>query len=172
MWRWVFISGLAIGCATPEPEETPLEGPGFDEVTGALMAPGEAFTVVVTHLQVRNLPGPGGRFGELADEVGTDLFETEPPGFVGAAFRNVGRLNWWTMTVWDTEYDMLSWAVQEPHATAMAEFRDITTGGENTKLLMTPDELPLAWDDALELLLTEPRVIRGETRWFTNGGEL
>lgn len=160
---------LLLACTLPEPEETPLEGPGFDETTGALIAEGDTFVVALSHLQVRNLPGPGGRFGDHAETIGNGLFEDEPAGWLGAAFRNVGKLNWWTMTVWTDEAAMLEWVVSEPHSAAMRDFSEITVGGEFKRLDATPEELPLAWPDALQLLLDDPDKVAGESRWYRDG---
>ncbi|MEN0067442.1 MAG: hypothetical protein AAGA48_35250 [Myxococcota bacterium] len=168
-----FVALALVACATPEPEETPLEGPGFDAETGELVAKGETFIVGLTHLQVRNLPGPGGRFGDHANAVGDHLFENEPEGWLGAAFRNVGRLNWWTMTVWESEEAMLRFVVSEPHAQAVADFWDITVGGEHQAYEATREELPVQWSRGMELLLeSNDTVVLGDSKWFANGGEL
>ncbi|MEM6928428.1 MAG: hypothetical protein AAF602_15950 [Myxococcota bacterium] len=161
--------GLVLGglaCAPPVPEESPLEGPGFDPVTGALTAEGESFVVALTHLQVRNLPGPGRRFGDHAQTIGNYLFEEEPAGWLGAAFRNVGRLDWWTITVWDSEQAMLEFVVSPPHAYAMAEFSDITVGGESRSIEIGPEALPIPWSDALGQLLSEPDFVHGDSDWY------
>ena len=169
MLRFTVLALTLVGCAAPVPEESPLEGPGFDPETGALIAEGDDFVVVLTHLQVRNRPRPGRRFGELANAIGNDLFETEPDGWLGAAFRNVGRLNWWTITVWESEEQMIDWVVSEPHVDAMSEFSQLTVGGETRKLDATPEMLPLAWPDALDQLISEPDVVRGDSDWFAEG---
>lgn len=168
MLRFGVVVSSLVACATPEPEESALEGPGFDEETGALVAEGESFVVAVTHLQVRNLPGPGRRFGDHADAVGNYLFEEEPEGWLGAAFRNVGRLNWWTITVWESEHDMLRFVISSPHAEAMSDFGDITVGGESRSFEALPNELPITWDDALDRLLEEPDFVAGSSDWYAS----
>lgn len=164
MMRWTMVLAM-VGCATPEPEESPLAGPGFDEVTGVATFEQDTVYVGLTHLQVRNAPGPGSTFGAHADAVGNHLFVDQPEGWLGAAFRNVGRLNWWTITVWEDEVAMLEFVISEPHASAMADFGDIVVGGESRSLEMPASEIPLSWDRALEMLLDQPDFVAGETAW-------
>lgn len=163
-----FVLVVVGGCA-PEVVEGPLEGPGFDAETGALALEGESFLVALTHLQVKNAPKPGKTFGDHANAVGEHLFTTEPEGWVGAAFRNVGRLNWWTMTVWTTEEAELAFVVSEPHASAMLDFPQIVVGGESVSLWVPADELPMAWDTALDTLLAEHDFLYGDTDWYREG---
>jgi hypothetical protein len=161
--RGVAIVALLVGCA-PKTNEGPLEGPGVDE-QGRITVEADELLVALTHLQVKNAPGPGKTFGGHANAVGTHLFETEPEGWVGVAFKNVGRLDWWTMTVWESEDAMLAFVVSNPHAAAMRDFEDIVVGGETRSLWMSAEELPLDWTTANELLLEEPDFTHGTTDW-------
>ncbi|MEO0606307.1 MAG: hypothetical protein AAF211_33065 [Myxococcota bacterium] len=165
----ITLAATLFACTTPDPEETPLEGPGFDERSGAFVGEGQTFVVALSHLQVKNRPAPGGRFGDHAEAIGNGLFEDEPEGWLGAAFRNVGQLNWWTMSVWTDEAAMLQWVVDEPHSTAMRDFSEITVGGEFKRLEVTADELPMTWERAMWELFEEPDKVAGETRWFRDG---
>lgn len=164
----MFVTSL-LACTTPEPEETPLEGPGFDEATGEFIGEGETFVVALSHLQVKNRPSPGGRFGDHAEACGNDLFDSEPPGWLGAAFRNVGRLDWWTMTVWADERSMLEWVVSEPHSAAMRDFSQVAAGGEFKNFEVTAEELPMSWDRAMWELFEAPDTVAGSTNWFADG---
>lgn len=163
---WMMVAGC-----TPELVEGPLEGPGFDPETGAPNLEGD-LVLALTHLQVKNLPGPGKKFGDHANEVGTYLFTEEPPGWLGAAFRNVGKLNWWTMTVWTDEVSELQFVVSEPHGSAMVDFPDIVVGGESRSVVVPASELPIDWDAALDLLLADQDFEFGDSDWFGSGGEL
>jgi len=154
----------ALIACSPKVEEGPLEGPGVDD-DGRITVEADELLVGLTHLQVRNAPKPGKRFGELADAIGNHLFETEPEGWVGAAFRNEGRLNWWTMTVWTSEEALLDFVVSKPHSTAMSEFDDVSVGGETRVLWIATEELPMAWDDALDLLQSDPDTVYGDSKW-------
>lgn len=159
---------VVAGCS-PEVVEGALEGPGFDAETGGITADGDSFLVALTHLQVRNWPKPGKIFGDHASAVGEYLFTEEPEGWLGAAFRNVGLLNWWTMTVWTSEEAELAFVVSEPHASAMLDFGDIVVGGESVSQWMTVDELPLDWDAALDMLLADQDFRYGDSDWMREG---
>jgi len=154
---------LLVACG-PRVEEGELEGPGVDE-EGRITVDADELLVGLTHLQVKNAPKPGKRFGELAEAIGNHLFDTEPEGWVGAAFRNEGRLNWWTMTVWESEEALMDFVVSEPHVTAMAEMGDISVGGETRTLWLPTEELPVEWDRALDLLTAEQDSVYGDSDW-------
>lgn len=156
---------FALLACTPEPSESPLEGPGFDEATGELLRGQDEYMVALTYLEVRNLPGPGSRFGSHANAIGTHLFETEPAGWMGAGFRNVGRLRWWTMTVWESEEEMMDFVVAEPHVSAMLDINEVSRGAVNRSLWMAADELPLSWSDAMTLLIEAQDTRHGEPSW-------
>ena len=154
---------VLAGCA-PEINESPLEGPGFD-AEGRLVAEGETFVVGLTHLQVKNAPGPGATFGEHANAVGEHLYAEEPEGWLGAAFRNEGQLRWWTMTVWEDEQALLDFVHSEPHAAAMEVFSDIVVGGVSTDLEVTAEDLPMSWETGMATLLAAPDFSYGEPSW-------
>lgn len=162
--RTVFLMS-AIAACTPEPRETPLAGPGFDESTGDLLRDQPEFLVALTYLEVRNAPGPGGRFGDHASAVGEHLFDTEPDGWLGAGFRNVGRLQWWTMTVWESEDAMMDFVVSEPHASAMLDINEVSRGAVSRALWMDAADLPLAWSDALVQLTDAQDSRYGTPTW-------
>lgn len=141
---------LAAACSH-EVEVAPFEGPGWDASTG-LVAPQEEYLVALTHLRVTNLPGPGKKFGEHADAVATWLFENEPEGWVGVSFRNIGKLDWWTMTIWESEEAELAFVTSDVHAAAMADLDTVARGAVSRSLWVTADEVPPDWDVALEWL--------------------
>lgn len=156
---------LPFVACTPEPRETPLEGPGFDETTGDLLRTQDEYMVGITYLEVRNAPGPGGRFGDHADAIGTYLFTEQPDGWLGAAFRNVGRLRWWTLSVWESEEAMLDFVVSEPHASAMLEINEVSRGAVSRSLTMPAEDLPVSWEQAMELLAADPHSYYGDPSW-------
>ncbi|MEZ4322220.1 MAG: hypothetical protein R3F61_32405 [Myxococcota bacterium] len=163
--KHTILLALAVGCA-PSIEEGAFEGPGFDSETGELTVGGDELLVALTHLQVKNAPGPGGRFGDHAQGIGEWLYTEEPEGWVGAAFRNEGRLNWWTMTVWESEEAMLAFVTSDIHGAAMADLTDISVGAESRSDWMPREDLPLAWTDALDHLREAPGFQYGESTWF------
>ena len=153
-------SVLAVVGCSKTPEEDPFEGPGWDAATG-LLEPQEEYLVGITHLRVKNLPGPGKKFGDHAEAVATWLFENEPEGWVGVSFRNIGRLDWWTLTVWESEDAQMAFLVSEAHAAAMLDLETVSKGAESRSLWVGADEVAPSWDTALEWL--------AETRDFTYG---
>ncbi len=157
--KYIVGSLVLVACATPEPVETPFEGPGLDVETGALDAQDAPFVVGLTELHVRNAPGPGKRFGDHADAIGTYLFKEEPPGFVGGSFRNVGKLEWWTLTVWTDEAAMTEFVLSTPHVEAMTEISELAKRARSTHREFPAGEAPPTWDWALDELGTEPWLV-------------
>jgi hypothetical protein len=141
------LAGL-VACANT-PEVSPFEGP--DGVTTVVTDQDEVMWIA-TYLRVKNAPGPGKRFGDHADAVGNDLFENPRPGWLGSSFRNVGKLNWWTLSAWESQDDMLAWVVSEPHISAMVDFSDVAAEGTNRTVWLPAEDGVLDWDTALELL--------------------
>lgn len=147
-----------LACAAPAPEEGAFEGPAWDPEAGLANPTGAPLLLALTELHVRNAPGPGKRFGEHAQAIGEHLYGSQPPieGFVGGSFRNVGQLQWWTMSVWRDETAMMSFVVSEPHVLAMGELTDVSVRARSTHLEISEDDLPFTWDDALPILEEEP----------------
>lgn len=160
----VVVSLAVVGCDRT-PEEDPLAGPGFDEQTGEILGAQQSYVVGITHLQVKNASKPGGRFGDHASAIGNHLFEEEPDGWVGAGFRNVGNLQWWTLTVWENEEALTDFVVSEPHLSAMVDLTDISVGAVSRSMTLQAKELPLSWGRALELLLEQQDYTFGDARW-------
>lgn len=144
---------FALLACNPTPEVMPFQGP--DGVT-TLETDNEEVLVGMTHLRVRNAPGPGRRFGDHADAVANHLYDTTPEGWLGASFRNVGKLDWWTLTVWESEEAMLDFILSEPHASAMTDLGDISAAAESrSEWLPVEDGVP-SWETVLEKLETDP----------------
>lgn len=151
---------LALGCAEPAPETTPFEGPGYDPDLGLLIEQ-DRFILAVTELHVVNAPKPGATFGDHADAIGTYLYDgkTEIPGFVGGSFRNIGKLSWWTMTVWTDEASMMDFVLSEPHVNAMADLSYVASAARSTHVDIAPEDVPVDWEMALGVLEGNPYLI-------------
>lgn len=164
--RPVLVLACLSAC-TPEPEILAMDGPGFQGGPDLIAPRDGTYVVALTHLQVKNAPGPGKRFGELVGGI-TDVLYPEQgpygdvPGWVGASFRNVGKLQWWTMSVWEDEASMMEFVASGPHLLAMTEISDVSAAAEATRLEVTADELPLDWDDALDRLNASDDYTLGE----------
>ncbi len=145
---------LLFACATPDPVETPFEGPGYDEGAGELLVVQDSFLLAVTELHVKNAPGPGGAFGDHAQAIGTYLYsgQNEIPGFVGGSFRSIGQLDQWTLTVWTDEASMMDFVLSEPHVAAMADLSAVSTAARSTHLTIAAADVPVEWDVALDAL--------------------
>lgn len=149
-------------CSKAVPEETPFEGPGYNSETNTLVLQDTPLVVALTELHVKNAPGPGKRFGEHADAVGTHLYGDEPAGFVGGSFRNVGKLQWWTMSVWTDEASMNDFVLSEPHASAMTELAQVSSAARSTHLDFPAGGPPPSWDWALDQLEEVDWLVGGE----------
>lgn len=158
----MFIPALLLACTTPEPVETPFEGPGLDTESGQLVAQEEPFVVGLTELHVKNAPAPGEKFGDHAQAIGEYLFKEQPPGFVGGSFRNVGQLEWWTMTVWTDEDAMMEFVLSEPHVNAMADLSVVSKAARSTHVSVPAGGEAPTWDWALDTLEAEPWLIGGD----------
>ncbi|MEQ1571869.1 MAG: hypothetical protein ABMA64_39950 [Myxococcota bacterium] len=152
MVRFAVVAVVLAGCGEPEVVETPFEGPGFDAATGRLVAQDTPFVVGLTELHVKNAPGPGKAFGEHANAVGEHVYADEPAGFVGGSFRNVGKLQWWTMTVWTDEASMNDFVLSSPHANAMADLGRVSSAARSTHVTFDAGGAPPSWDWALDEL--------------------
>lgn len=155
MYRLVGLM-VMVGACSPRVETMAFQGP--DGILTVETAQAEVL-VAMTHLEVRNAPGPGKRFGEHAEAVANSLYDDPPPGWLGAMFRNEGRLNWWTVTVWESEEAMLEFIVAEPHASAMRALTDVAVSAESRNEWMPVEAAPPPWDDVVVALEDEPRFV-------------
>lgn len=146
------VFALLAAC-TPEAEVLPFQGPAG---TTTLETTQTEVLVGMTHLRVRNLPGPGKRFGEHANAVAGWLYDNEPEGWLGASFRNVGQLDWWTMTVWESEEAMLAFVLSDVHLAAMADLENVSASAESRHEWMPAEAGPPSWDHVIEQLQVDP----------------
>ncbi len=158
---------LSLSACAPAIEADLLEGPGYE--AGKLAAePEGTLWVGLTYLRVKNAPGPGKTFGDHAGAIGEHLLGPNPPeGVVGTAFRNEGRLRWWTWSVWESEEAMLAFVTDELHLAAMADFLDVTAAAKSTRFAVAADEVPATWDDALDVLSAEDWLVGEEEEPWT-----
>ena len=148
------ISSLVLLFAcSPSVEIAPFAGP--DGATTVVTDQAQVL-VATTHLQVRNAPGPGGRFGDHADAVANHLYDTNPDGWLGSGFRNEGQLHWWTLSVWESEEAMNAFVVSEPHVSAMAALTDVAVAAWSRAEWMPPEDAPPSWERIVEQLESSP----------------
>jgi hypothetical protein len=157
------LLSLALACASPEPVETPFEGPGYDPEVGVTLAQ-DTFVLAVTELHVKNAPGPGKTFGEHANAIGEHLYsgQVEIPDFVGGSFRNIGQLEWWTLSVWADEASMMEFVLSEPHVSAMADLSVVSRAARSTHVEIAAADIPVDWDLALDTLADVDWIVGGE----------
>lgn len=152
----MIIAFALLACADPEPVTTPFEGPGYDAETGLLVQQ-DRFVLAVTELHVKNDPFAGDQFSAHANAVGEALYAPDAavPGFVGGSFRNVGQLQWWTLSVWTDEASMMEFVLAEPHGAAMADLSMVSSSARSTHAELDAADVPVEWDLALELIASE-----------------
>lgn len=129
---------------------SPLEGPGYDAETGLTFepAPDQTFVVAATYLSVSR-QGKG-LFRERMQGIQAEL-DAGPDGLVAYATggRLVGR-EYRTVTVWESEDDMMAFVLGEAHAQAMVDggdIRDPDKGARVVRWEIDPDALPLDMAD-------------------------
>jgi len=143
---------LLIACS-PSVEILPFAGP---DGTSTVVTDRTEVLVATTHLQVRNAPGPGRRFGDHADAVATHLYDNQPEGWLGSGFRNKGQLHWWTLSVWESEEAMNAFVLSEPHVTAMSALTDVAAAAWSRAEWMPTEDAPPSWESIVERLETAP----------------
>jgi heme-degrading monooxygenase HmoA len=126
-----------------------LAGPGVDPQTGAL-EPG-SYSIATTYLALK--PEKVERALELGNPVVQSLFTMK--GFVAfstTASASCATLR--TLTIWQSEEDMMNFVVSPAHLEAMPEIADLSRGTSNT-VSWEGSEQDANWERAAELLASE-----------------
>ena len=128
----------------------PLEGPQYDAETGLTFEPDadQTFVVAATYLPVSR-QGKG-LFRERMGGIQAEL-DAGPDGLI--AYSTGGKLvgrEYRTVTVWETEDDMMAFVLGDAHAQAMVDGVDIRHPDKEARVVrweIMPDELPLDFAD-------------------------
>jgi heme-degrading monooxygenase HmoA len=142
------------GCSKGELEpdvviETPLTGPGVDAETGEL-GPGR-FVIASTYLAVDP------EQIEQAQQLGGAVLETLPQSKGLVAFsltQSQSCASLRTLTVWETEEDMLQFVMSPAHVEAMSKVGQVSRGSSDTVSWQGPAG-DAAWSLAAERLGAE-----------------
>ncbi len=124
----------------------PFEGPGFQGGEVTTKAPGP-FVAATTFLVINDDDAAQAAFDGHMSKL-TALLKTTP-GLVGSSlgFRP-GSKEYRTLTVWETEDDMLTFVTSNAHSDAMQDMGDKVASGETTSWRITRAQMPPTWDDA------------------------
>lgn len=130
-------------------EQVPLSGPGVDAETGEL-APGtyhvsSTYLAVIPDQMQRALDLGGAVIGSLQSAQGLVAFSI-------AGSQSCVALR--TLTVWESEEDMVAFVVSAPHATAMQATPEISRGTGNT-IAWEGDETTATWEEGAARLGAE-----------------
>lgn len=130
-------------------EDLPLTGPGVDPATGKL-APG-TYVVAATYLAMN--PSKAERTGQLGGAVVDSL--TSAQGLVAFTLggsQSCASLR--TLTVWQSEEDMLAFVVSPAHSMAMLETPMLSRGTSNT-ISWEGNEATASWAESTTRLGAE-----------------
>lgn len=151
----LLMAVLVGGCAI----STPFKGPGYDAKRGSLKSPGGPVIVAVT---LANLDGD--RADRRAFWTQVTLVEASlanQPGLIGYSLRTelLGS-NSWTMTVWETEDALRAFVEDVAHQDAMRDGKNALAAARFARFSAAPDDIPLPWDKALQILDRDGRSYR------------
>lgn len=132
-------------------DDTALAGPGIDPATGQLAA-GD-YQIATTYLALQ--PNKAARALELGGAVVQSLFGMH--GFVAfSTTQSNSCATLRTLTVWETEEDMLAFVTSPAHAAAMSEVSELSRGSSNTTA-WKGSEKDATWERAAGYLAAETR---------------
>ncbi len=150
------VSLVALGgCAFA----TPFRGPGFDSRTGVTIGTEDKVVVALTKAVLRGDRGKRSDFWTSVSRVEASLAEQE--GFIGYSLRRefFGPTAW-TMTAWLSEADLDAFVQSPVHQAAIEESSPALQATGFARFAVDRDDLPLAWDRALEILERDGRHYR------------
>lgn len=132
----------------------PFEGPGYSLDDGLTSDAEGPFVVGTTLLVLNDDPDAQKHFDEHMAAI-RDVIDDQK-GLVGKSLAiGIGKPGYRTLTVWESEADMLGWVVSDVHAAAMDDMVDYSASGSVASWTMTREELEAAaptWDEAREHL--------------------
>ena len=146
----VAVVAATAGCDLAQP----FEGPGYSLSEGLLSEAPGPFVVGTTWIVLSDDPEAQPTFDKHMSAM-IDVVD-DAKGLVGKSLSQpIGTEGYRTLTVWESEEDMLAWVVGETHAAAMSDMADLAKDGKTTSWTMTRDELaaaPPSWDEAKQRL--------------------
>ena len=131
---------------------SPLQGPGIDPETGAIVGPPQDTYLVHSTLGVVT-PETAAALDAMTQEVIAQAMTSE--GAIGFSFsldENCGYAR--TLGIWESEEAMLAFVVSGKHAEAMQQSDDLLGGGRFGHIEVAAEDLDQAWELALAHLET------------------
>lgn len=150
------VSLVALGgCAFA----TPFRGPGYDSRTGVTIGTDDEVVVALTKAVLRGDRSKRSDFWDSVWRVEASLAEQE--GFIGYSLRRefFGPTAW-TMTAWLSEEDLDAFVQSPTHQAAIEGSSSALQATGFARFAVDRDDLPLAWDRALEILERDGRHYR------------
>lgn len=153
MKRWIalLISVIPlVGCTIA----APFKGPGYEPKKGITLEEVDTVYVGLTLAELKKDPDLQAKFWYHVKKVEESLESL--PGFIGYSKRT--RLfgnQAWTMTVWTDEESLDNFVQSEVHQTAIRESMDALENANFARAELKREEIPISWEDALELLAAQ-----------------
>jgi heme-degrading monooxygenase HmoA len=138
---FALVSVLVTGCELAQP----FEGPGYSSSDGLTSDAEGPFTVSTTKLILKDGDSEAQGIFDAHTDVMTEALKTAP-GLVGlSSSGTIGGATYRTLSVWESEEDMLGWVTSAAHGEAMSAMADHSDPKSSvTSWTMTRSELTAA----------------------------
>ncbi len=142
--------------------ESPFEGPGYELGTGLTTTAEGPFVASTTDLVLTDREGAQAAFDEHM-EVLYEAIKTAPGlvGFsLGLPILSGGGYS--TLTVWETEEDMVRWVSSEAHVDAMVDFGENGFAEDTSAVAswsIAAEDMPPTWEQAKAELKKNGRTV-------------
>ncbi len=142
--------------------EAPFEGPGFSLGEGLTTDAEGPFIAATTELILGDSPDAQAAFDEHMAVLSEDI--KTAPGVIGSslAFAILQEGGYRTLTVFETQEDLIAWVTSDAHTAAMAAFAEDGMADSRsavTSWFIEADEMPPTWEDARARLAKDGREV-------------
>ena len=136
---------------------TPFRGPGYDAREGVTIEGTGPVIVAMTKAVLREDRARQSDFWDNVFRVERSL--SKQPGLIGYALRReLFGPNTWTMTVWASEASLNAFMIGEIHQTAIREGLPALSSTRFVRFEADREEIPVAWDRAIDILERDGRT--------------
>jgi quinol monooxygenase YgiN len=129
----------------------PFAGPGYDPQSGIIGTPQAQYVAHATVIRLLPDPAKQQQFGAMVGPVIGRLVQS--PGLVGfqvASSQKCGTAR--TVGVWKDISSMYAFVASDEHQAAAAKTYDVAAGGAFTHWNVSPAQVPVTWQVAMEKL--------------------
>ena len=152
----------AVGVTSACELDSPFEGPGFSLSDGLTTDADGPFVAATTQLILTDTDGAQQSFDDHMAVLNEAI--KNQPGLVGVAFGLpiFTDTGYRTLTVWETEEDMINWVISDAHLAAMEDFAQNDYGDSDSAVAtwsIAAEEMPPTWDDARAHLEKDGRKV-------------